>query len=58
MAYLVSGAWLGTAGGALVFGFGASFYDPGWFGSFAEAIGFSRLAPQAGGDAPRRHAGR
>ncbi|WP_341892427.1 toll/interleukin-1 receptor domain-containing protein [Variovorax sp. YR752] len=51
MAYLVSGAWLGTAGGALVFGFGASFYDPGWFGSFAEAIGFSRLAPQTGGDA-------
>lgn len=51
MAYLVSGAWLGTAGGALVFGFGASFYDPGWFGSFAEAIGFSRLAPQVGGDA-------
>lgn len=51
MAYLVSGAWLGMAGGALVFGFGASFYDPGWFGSFAEAIGFSRLAPQAGGEA-------
>lgn len=51
MAYLVSGAWLGTAGGALVFGFGASFYDPGWFGSFAEAIGFSRLAPGASGDA-------
>lgn len=44
MAYLVSGAWLGMAGGALVFGFGASFYDPGWFGGFAEAIGFARLA--------------
>lgn len=51
MAYLVSGAWLGMAGGALVFGFGASFYDPGWFGSFAEAIGFARLAPQASGEA-------
>lgn len=50
MAYLVSGAWLGTAGGALVFGFGASFYDPGWFGSFAEAIGFSRLLGEAGAD--------
>lgn len=48
MAYLVSGAWLGLAGGALVYGFGASFYDPGWFGSFAEAIGFARLAsPEA-----------
>ncbi|MFT3953685.1 MAG: toll/interleukin-1 receptor domain-containing protein [Piscinibacter sp.] len=49
MAYLVSGAWLGIAGGALVFGFGASFYDPGWFGGFAEAIGFARLAAPDGG---------
>ncbi len=57
MAYLVSGAWLGMAGGALVFGFGASFYDPGWFGSFAEAIGFSRLAPQASGEALTRTLG-
>lgn len=57
MAYLVSGAWLGMAGGALVFGFGASFYDPGWFGSFAEAIGFSRLAPQADGEAVVRTLG-
>lgn len=48
MAYLVSGAWLGLAGGALVYGFGASFYDPGWFGSFAEAIGFARLASPEG----------
>jgi hypothetical protein len=45
MAYLVSGAWLGLASGALVFGFGASFYDPGWFGDFARAIGFGLEAP-------------
>lgn len=50
MAYLVSGAWLGMAGGALVFGFGASFYDPGWFGDFARAIGFGLEGP--GGLAP------
>ncbi|HNJ82624.1 MAG TPA: toll/interleukin-1 receptor domain-containing protein [Piscinibacter sp.] len=49
MAYLVSGAWLGLAAGALVFGFGASFYDPGWFGAFARAIGFGLDAPGAPG---------
>lgn len=55
MAYLVSGAWLGLAAGALVFGFGASFYDPGWFGDFARAIGFGlEAAPEAGGALGRR----
>ena len=56
MAYLVSGAWLGLAAGALVFGFGASFYDPGWFGAFARAIGFGLDAPGAPGPA-RSNAG-
>ncbi len=57
MAYLVSGAWLGIAGGALVFGFGASFYDPGWFGDFARAIGFGVEAPGAFGPVPERRLG-
>lgn len=57
MAYLVSGAWLGLSGGALVFGFGASFYDPGWFGDFARAIGFGLEAPGALGPAAQRQLG-
>ncbi|TXH62225.1 MAG: hypothetical protein E6Q93_03525 [Burkholderiaceae bacterium] len=57
MAYVVSGAWLGIAGGALVFGFGASFYDPGWFGDFARAIGFGVEAPGAFGPVPERRLG-
>lgn len=57
MAYLVSGAWLGLAGGALVFGFGASFYDPGWFGAFARAIGFGSEAAAAVGPLPQRALG-
>ncbi len=57
MAYLVSGAWLGLAGGALVFGFGASFYDPGWFGAFARAIGFGLEAPGAFGPVLERQLG-
>ena len=57
MAYLVSGAWLGLAGGALVFGFGASFYDPGWFGAFAQAIGFGSEAAAAPGPATQRALG-
>jgi len=57
MAYLVSGAWLGLAAGALVFGFGASFYDPGWFGAFARAIGFGLDAPGALGPVLERRLG-
>lgn len=57
MAYLVSGAWLGLAGGALVFGFGASYYDPGWFGAFARAIGFGSEGPAAIGPLPQRELG-
>lgn len=57
MAYVISGAWLGVAGGALVFGFGASFYDPGWFGDFARAIGFGVEPPGAYGPVPERQLG-
>lgn len=57
MAYLASGAWLGVSGGALVFGFGASFYDPGWFGDFARAIGFGLEPPGAFGPVLERKLG-
>jgi hypothetical protein len=57
MAYVISGAWLGVAAGALVFGFGASFYDPGWFGDFARAIGFGVEPPGAYGPVPERQLG-
>lgn len=57
MAYLVSGAWLGLAGGALVFGFGASYYDPGWFGAFARAIGFGSDGAASIGPLPHRALG-